>query len=269
MKLFTSIPVIGLLLFSLASFSQSTIQLGGSGAFSKTTGWGAEIAGNVPIAKNFSLGVGIRPIKFEEHSNLYLPVFGTLNYYFPLQKGRLFASLDPGYGIYSSEHVSDGATDFSRRGGIYLSGGIGIMGTSQLAPYASLHFTKFGFTEHYGIFSQYRPISTFTLTAGIALNHYATAMVSGQPKTWPPVHPTEYYLSKSKRQKNAAWILLGSGMALICGGIIVAAHQRDAEYAGVALVLVSGPGLVTSLVSIPFFIGSGHNKKRAMISQPN
>ena len=255
--------VILFLFFSLGLFSQSNIQMGALGAFGKTTGLGGEIVGNAQIAKHFSIGLGTRPIKFEAHRKLYLPVFGTLKYYYPLQKCRLFASADPGYGIYSPEHVSDGPNDFNRNGGLYLSGGIGIEGKSQLAPYASLHFTKFGFNEHYGPFSQYRPISTFTLTAGIALN--STATVLGQNKNALPFHPAEYYLKKNKRQKKTAWILLGSGMALIAGGIVIASQQRDAEYAGVALVLVSGPGLVTSLVSIPLFVASGRNKRKAMI----
>src|ERR1700744_1638721 len=106
------------LLSFLDLFSQSSIQLGASGVFSKTTGQGAEIVGNARIAKNLSIGIGTRPIKFEEHSKLYIPVFGTLKHYYPLQKWRLFASLDPGYGIYSSEHVSDGFGDFYRKGAI-------------------------------------------------------------------------------------------------------------------------------------------------------
>jgi hypothetical protein len=264
MKQLSLMLTIVCLLFFLDLFSQSNIQIGASGVFSKTTGLGAEIVGNAQIAKNLSIGLGTRPIKFEEHPKLYIPVFGTLKYYYPLQKWRLFASLDPGYGIYSSEYVSDGVGDLNRNGAIYLSGGIGIMGTSKIAPYASLHFTKFGFTEHYGPFSQYRPISVFTLTAGMALNLHATATVFGQTKNPPPSISREYYLKRSKRQKNTAWIILGSGIALIGSGIAIAAHQKEPEYAAVALVLVSGPGIVTSLVSIPFFIASGRSKRNAM-----
>jgi hypothetical protein len=264
MKQLPLILIIVFLFFSLDLFSQSNIQVGASGVFSKTMGQGAEIVGNAQIAKNLSIGIGTRPIKFEEHPKLYIPVFGTLKYYYPLQKWRLFASVDPGYGIYPSEYISDGAGGFNRNGALYLSGGLGIMGTSKLAPYASLHFTKFGFTEHYGSFSQYRPISAFTLTAGIALNLHATAAVFGQTKNLPPPQSREYYVSKSKRQKNTAWIILGSGIALIGSGIVIASHQREPEYAAVALVLVSGPGIVTSLVSIPFFVASGRSKRKAM-----
>jgi hypothetical protein len=264
MKQLPLIMTIGFLLFSMDLFSQSTIQIGASGAFSRTTGLGAEIVGNAQIAKNLSIGIGTSPIKFEEHSKLYLPVFGRLKYYYPLQRWRLFASLDPGYGIYPSEHVSEGFGDLDRKGAFYLSGGIGIMGTSKLAPYAALHFTKFGFTEYYGGFSQYRPISTFALTAGIALNLHAPASVFGQTKSLPPYRSREYYFEKSKRQKTTAWILLGSGIALIGSGIIIAAHQREVEHSAVAVVLVSGPGLVTSFVSIPFFIAGGSSKRKAM-----
>jgi len=256
--------IIAFLLIFQDVFSQSNIQIGASGVFSRTSGLGAEIVGNAQIAKNLSLGLGTRPIKFEEHHKLYIPVFGTLKYYYPLQKWRLFASVDPGYGMYPSEYVSDGFGGFSRNGAIYLSGGIGIMGTSKVAPYASLHFTKFGFTEHYDLSSKYKPISTFTLTAGIALNLHATAAVLGQTERLPPVQTKEYYLKRSKRQKNTAWIILGSGIALIGTGIVIAAHQKEPEHAGVALVLVSGPGIVTSLVSIPFFISSGRSKWHAM-----
>jgi len=264
MKQLPWIMIILFLLFFTDLFSQSNIQVGASGVFSRTMGQGAEIVGNIQIAKNLSIGLGTRPIKFEEHPKLYIPVFGSLKYYYPLQKWRLFGSLDPGYGFYPSEHVSDGFGDFNRKGAIYLSGGIGMMGTSKLAPYATLHFTKFGFIEYYGPFSQYRSISTLTLTAGIALNLHATATVPGQTKNYPPIHPGEYYFKKSKRQNRAAWILLGSGIALIGSGIVVASHQKDPEYGAVAFVLISGPGLATSLVSIPFFIASSRNKRKAI-----
>jgi hypothetical protein len=72
------------------------------------------------------------------------------------------------------------------------------------------------------------------------------------------------YLGRSKRQKRTALILLGTGVALIGTGIAVAyANDDDAITAGVSLVLISGPGLITSLVSIPFFIASARSKRKA------
>lgn len=74
-----------------------------------------------------------------------------------------------------------------------------------------------------------------------------------------------YYLRKSKRQKRTGWIILGSGLALITTGIVVAYNNDDdAIKAGVSLVLISGTGIVTSLVSIPFFVSSARNKRIAM-----
>ncbi|WP_217604867.1 hypothetical protein [Chitinophaga sp. GbtcB8] len=75
----------------------------------------------------------------------------------------------------------------------------------------------------------------------------------------------DYYEKRSKNQKKAAWILLGSGVALFAGGIIVASQQNgDGAEAAVPLVFMSGTGIVTSLVSIPFFISAGSNKRKAM-----
>ena len=74
----------------------------------------------------------------------------------------------------------------------------------------------------------------------------------------------EEYLKRSKRQKRTAWILLGTGVALIGTGIAVAAaHDEDAIVAGVSLVFIGGPGLITSLISIPFFIASARSKRKA------
>ena len=260
-----SLTLITLFLLSgQASFSQSSLQLGASGVFSKTKGFGAEITGNAQLAKNLSIGLGVRPIKFEEHSKLYIPVFATLKYYYPIPKWRLYASLDPGYGIYSMEYLSNEFYTLRRNGAIYLSGGFGIMGTSALAPYASIHFTKFGFTEHIGISSQYRPISTLNFTAGLVLNKLVSKNIFDR-STPAPLRSQEYYEKSSKNKKTAAWIILGSGVALFAGGIIVASqHNDEAAEAAVPLVFMSGTGIVTSLVSIPFFISAGSNKRKAM-----
>lgn len=266
MKKISTITLILSLLFSLHLSAQFNFQAGASAVLSKTSGIGGEIAGNFQIKRNLSIGTGSRPIKFEGHRNIYVPLYGTLKYYYPLSKVKLFASVDPGYGIYPSENVSDGSFSFRRKGAIYLSGGVGIMGNSKLTPYASVHFTKFGFAEQYGISSQYRPISTFAFTAGLVINRPSnnTSTLVNKPDQLPVSHTQEYYLQKSKRQKKTGWILLGSGATLITSGILIAAGQdEDAVKAAIPLVFISGTGLVSSLVSIPFFVSSSHNKKRA------
>jgi hypothetical protein len=70
----------------------------------------------------------------------------------------------------------------------------------------------------------------------------------------------EEYLQKSKHQKTAAWVLLGGGLALGVTGIIVDASNWESSGGDVLLVL----GGVSMISSIPLFIASGKNKKRAM-----
>ncbi len=70
----------------------------------------------------------------------------------------------------------------------------------------------------------------------------------------------EQYLQKSKHQKTAAWILLGGGIALGVTGVIVDASNWESSGGDVLLVL----GGVSMISSIPLFIASGKNKKRAM-----
>jgi hypothetical protein len=74
----------------------------------------------------------------------------------------------------------------------------------------------------------------------------------------------EAFLKRAKRQQRTGWILLGTGVALITTGIIVAYnHDDNAIVAGVSLVLISGPGVITSLVSIPFFTAASRNRRKA------
>lgn len=88
-----------------------------------------------------------------------------------------------------------------------------------------------------------------------------------QVSTWPQIHfpPHEIdYLKKSRRQKRTAWILLGAGSAMIITGIAGAYSADDPISSAVSFVFISGTGIVTSLISIPFFAASKRNKKRAI-----
>jgi len=80
---------------------------------------------------------------------------------------------------------------------------------------------------------------------------------------------TDYY-KKSKKQKTTAWILLGSGVALFTGGLI--AHynylnNQDDPFAGLTEVttgeVVATVGVLLAGGSIPLFIASSKNKKKA------
>src|SRR6185436_14235236 len=72
------------------------------------------------------------------------------------------------------------------------------------------------------------------------------------------------YLLKSKNQKTAAWVLLGGGVALIGAGFLIG-DSKNATFddAGTGVVL-GGIGFLSTIGSIPLFIASGKNKRKAM-----
>ena len=81
------------------------------------------------------------------------------------------------------------------------------------------------------------------------------------------------YLRKSKNQKTTAWILLGGGVAMMITGIIIENNTTNYEPAGSIYLVDEGStagavlflaGGVASLTSIPFFIASGKNKRKAL-----
>ena len=96
---------------------------------------------------------------------------------------------------------------------------------------------------------------------------------------------TTDYLKKSKSQKTAAWVLLGGGFALTTTSILIAtpkaaedltygfggflsgepAPQND--YTAESILLVTGTAAM--LGSIPLFIASGKNKKKALNMSAN
>lgn len=87
--------------------------------------------------------------------------------------------------------------------------------------------------------------------------------------------PAIDYLQKSRNQQKAAWILLGSGAGLIttafllpkgrlvrdgiCIGAYCSTKYKNDDLKSVILVA----GTASSLISIPFFIISSKNKKKA------
>jgi hypothetical protein len=78
-----------------------------------------------------------------------------------------------------------------------------------------------------------------------------------------PVVKTDYLL-KSKNQKTAAWVLLSGGVALIGAGFLIG-DSKNATFddAGTGVVL-GGIGFLSTIGSIPLFIASGKNKRKAM-----
>jgi hypothetical protein len=82
---------------------------------------------------------------------------------------------------------------------------------------------------------------------------------------------TQFYLNKSKHQQTAAWVLLGVGSTMTLVGFIglnsLTTSSTDKGWSRVDKLFSSFGflfiGVVTDLVSIPFFISASHNKNKA------
>ncbi len=72
------------------------------------------------------------------------------------------------------------------------------------------------------------------------------------------------YLKRSKNQKTVGWVLLGGGTALIATAYLVDPPARPGSFDDLvikgAFVVV---GALSAISSVPFFIASGKNKRRA------
>jgi hypothetical protein len=81
-----------------------------------------------------------------------------------------------------------------------------------------------------------------------------------------PTQTSRDYLKKSKKQKRAGWIMLGSGAAMLAVGIPLMETADEGlgglgqGIGGFALMIGGGALMLTS---VPFFIASSKNKKRA------
>jgi len=80
----------------------------------------------------------------------------------------------------------------------------------------------------------------------------------------------DYYLKKSKTQKTVAWCMLGGGVAMATIGLVLVDKQINNDFnsfnnlgsaGGSAILGIAGIG--TALGSIPFFISSAKNARRA------
>jgi len=87
-----------------------------------------------------------------------------------------------------------------------------------------------------------------------------------------PSRPSTDNLTKSKKQKTAAWVLLGGGTLLTAIGVgigmsdvneIIAGEDLHTNSAGPILSVI---GLTAMAGSIPLFIAAGKNKKKAVAS---
>lgn len=77
----------------------------------------------------------------------------------------------------------------------------------------------------------------------------------------------EDYLQKNKNQKTAAWIMLGGGFVMSTGAIIWAINNLFEPDQGESVLFFAG--LAAMGGSIPLFIASGRNKRKAAVMTVN
>jgi hypothetical protein len=84
------------------------------------------------------------------------------------------------------------------------------------------------------------------------------------------------YLRKGRKLGTAGWILAGSGVTMVAAGTIIAIHTdwdaldyddnsygRNETIKGAGAIALIGTGVIASIGSIPLFIMSASNKRRA------
>jgi len=89
---------------------------------------------------------------------------------------------------------------------------------------------------------------------------------SGQQTTVPsPALTKTDYLKKSKKQKTIAWTMLAGGMTIGFIGLTqINLAGSDGDINNTPGTIMFFTGVASSLASIPFFIASSKNKKKAM-----
>ena len=71
------------------------------------------------------------------------------------------------------------------------------------------------------------------------------------------------FLQKSRKQKTGAWIMLGGGASLILLGNLIGNNKNSSFGDAGTGVILGGIGVLSMLGSIPVFLASGKNKRRA------
>ena len=73
----------------------------------------------------------------------------------------------------------------------------------------------------------------------------------------------EYYQAKSKRQKTGAKVMLIGGAALIGAGFLIGDRKESSFDDAATGAIIGGIGFGLMIGSIPVFIASGKNKRKA------
>lgn len=103
----------------------------------------------------------------------------------------------------------------------------------------------------------------------------AASSMAQQTEPQNPSHPfsKDYYLKKSKSNKTAAWVMIAAGTVLVGTGIGVGFNEVSDQFANLFTAeeekssntgtILFFTGLATTAASIPLFIASGKNRKKA------
>jgi hypothetical protein len=97
---------------------------------------------------------------------------------------------------------------------------------------------------------------------GTLLLLIATATFSQQTNPTPTLTKQDW-LQKSKHQKTAAWIMLGSGICMVGGGLAINLSGGLLNGNGSKGLWLSYLGGATTIASIPLFIAASKNKNKA------
>jgi len=94
-----------------------------------------------------------------------------------------------------------------------------------------------------------------------------TTLLTGQSKNNYQAPPTNYFLEKSKNQRDIGFILLGAGTVAVSIPLIIWANsgwESTADINSPAGPISMLMGATMIVVSVPLFIAAGANKRKGM-----
>lgn len=103
-----------------------------------------------------------------------------------------------------------------------------------------------------------KKIIVYAMLLFVATNSFSQQTSPAQPLTH------QDYLKKSKSQKTAAWILLGALPVLTGAGLLIGNRKESSFNDAATGAVIAGIGVLSAIGSIPLFVASGRNKRKAM-----
>ncbi len=76
----------------------------------------------------------------------------------------------------------------------------------------------------------------------------------------------DYYWQKHNKNATTGWVLLGVGLTSFAVGLSLINSASGIDDITVSSVVLAGSGIVEMLVSIPFFISAGNNKRKSRLA---